>query len=243
MLVPVATAALALAVALAGYVMVKFYGVVFLGLPREELAEAHDAGPLRARGLLWLAGWCVLLGIAAGVRDHRAGSDRTRMLVGATLEEGTQRFELAVPHRDRAGASELQSIAVPARHRSDRAGDFPAGAPVLPRARPRARRLGLRLSAADARMQDSAEGFGQPIKQIFEPFFKIERTQPEPFDARPFYSSKVEDRFWYWAVRAGDQGRRVLSALVGVLQHGRIHCVSDLQLRHAAGAAAGDPVT
>ena len=36
MFVPVATAALALVVALAGYVMVKFYGVVFLGLPREE---------------------------------------------------------------------------------------------------------------------------------------------------------------------------------------------------------------
>ena len=35
MLVPVGTAALALAVALAGYVMVKFYGIVFLGLPRE----------------------------------------------------------------------------------------------------------------------------------------------------------------------------------------------------------------
>ena len=35
MLVPVAAAAVALAAALAGYVMVKFYGVVFLGQPRE----------------------------------------------------------------------------------------------------------------------------------------------------------------------------------------------------------------
>ena len=42
--------ALALAAALAGYVMVKFYGVIFLGRPREaNLAHAHDAGTLRAR--------------------------------------------------------------------------------------------------------------------------------------------------------------------------------------------------
>ena len=30
--------------------MVKFFGVIFLGQPREEkLAQAHDAGPLGAR--------------------------------------------------------------------------------------------------------------------------------------------------------------------------------------------------
>src|SRR6266404_1771270 len=46
MLVPVAAAALVLAVALSAYVMVKFYGVIFLGRPREaNLAYAHDAGP------------------------------------------------------------------------------------------------------------------------------------------------------------------------------------------------------
>ena len=45
MLVPVAAAVVALTAALSGYVMVKFYGVVFLGQPREaKLAEAHDAG-------------------------------------------------------------------------------------------------------------------------------------------------------------------------------------------------------
>ena len=45
MLVPVAAAALVLAVALAAYVMVKFYAIVFLGRPREaNLAYAQDAG-------------------------------------------------------------------------------------------------------------------------------------------------------------------------------------------------------
>ena len=51
MLVPLATAALVLAVALAAYVMVKFYGIVFLGRPREaNLAYAHDAGQLERVG-------------------------------------------------------------------------------------------------------------------------------------------------------------------------------------------------
>ena len=50
MLVPVVAALIALVAALAGYMMVKFFGVIFLGQPREEkLAQAHDAGALGAR--------------------------------------------------------------------------------------------------------------------------------------------------------------------------------------------------
>ena len=50
MLVPVVAALIALVAALAGYMMVKFFGVIFLGRPREEkLAQAHDAGALGAR--------------------------------------------------------------------------------------------------------------------------------------------------------------------------------------------------
>ena len=43
------------------------------------------------------------------------------------------------------------------------------------------------------RMQDTAEGFGQPIRQVFEPFFRIERHLPSPFDARPRYRVIAED--------------------------------------------------
>ena len=63
MLVPLAAAALVLAVALAAYVMVKFYGVIFLGQPREaNLAYAHDAGWLERVALAWFAFGCVVLG-------------------------------------------------------------------------------------------------------------------------------------------------------------------------------------
>jgi hydrogenase-4 component B len=44
MLIPVVAALIALIAALAGYTMVKFFGIIFLGQPREEkLAQAHDA--------------------------------------------------------------------------------------------------------------------------------------------------------------------------------------------------------
>ncbi|MGA8008245.1 MAG: hydrogenase 4 subunit B, partial [Thiomonas sp.] len=64
LLIPLGAAMLALTAALAAYVMVKFYGVIFLGRPREaQLAQAHDAGTLERIGLVWLAAGCILLGL------------------------------------------------------------------------------------------------------------------------------------------------------------------------------------
>jgi formate hydrogenlyase subunit 3/multisubunit Na+/H+ antiporter MnhD subunit len=64
MLVPLAAAALVLSAALAAYVMVKFFGVVFLGRPREEaLSRARDAGAWERLGMLWLVAGCLLLGL------------------------------------------------------------------------------------------------------------------------------------------------------------------------------------
>src|SRR3984893_708440 len=63
MMLPLGAALVALSAALAGYVMVKFFGVIFLGQPREPaLSRAHDAGFLERLGLIWLALGCVLLG-------------------------------------------------------------------------------------------------------------------------------------------------------------------------------------
>ena len=74
----------------------------------------------------------------------------------------------------------------------------------------------------DARMQDTAEGFGQPIRQLFEPFFRMQRRLPSPFDDAPRYQVTVEDRFWYLfyqpVVRWVDAAARV----IGRLQQGRI---------------------
>lgn len=222
MFVPVAAALLALVVALAGYVMVKFYGVVFLGLPREDnLGEAHDAGPRERAGLAWLALWCVLLGLTpvfvVGAIDPIA-----QMLVGATLRNTLKQsgwMFLTALERGHASYAPMVFLLVIAgvvvitflvvrryyHGRIRRSAPWDCGFPVL-----------------SARMQDSAEGFGQPIKQIFEPFFRIERHHPSAFDRAPQYASKLDDHLWYWLYLPLVKLADWLSALVGIVHHGRI---------------------
>ena len=74
----------------------------------------------------------------------------------------------------------------------------------------------------DARMQDSAEGFGQPVRQVFEPFFRIEQRLPAPADAQPAYREVQGDRVWHALYLPIARGIDRVTALVTVLQRGRI---------------------
>jgi len=76
--------------------------------------------------------------------------------------------------------------------------------------------------AQTARMQDTAEGFGQPIRQVFEPFFRMQRTLPTPFDAAPRYRVVVEDHLWYWLYLPLAKATDMLTRVVMLLQRGRI---------------------
>jgi hypothetical protein len=71
-------------------------------------------------------------------------------------------------------------------------------------------------------MQDSAEGFGQPIRQIFEPFFRMQRHLPTAFDTQPSYRVEVEDPLWYWLYLPLVRLVERVSKIVGLLQQGRI---------------------
>jgi len=73
-----------------------------------------------------------------------------------------------------------------------------------------------------ARMQDTAEGFGQPIRQIFEPFYRMRRELPSPFDAAPRYRVEVEDPMWGWIYVRIASAIESISRVVGLLQRGRI---------------------
>ena len=222
MMLPVTAAAVALVAALAGFAMVKFFGIIFLGQPREEsLAHAHDAGTLERIGLLWLAGGCVLLGLLPNVIINLL-DPVTRLLVGNGLgyTANSHGWWLLAPiSEDRASYSAaifFGSIAVLVplvywtvhRYYHGRMKRVPAwdcGYPMQ-----------------TSRMQDTAEGFGQPIRRIFSPFLHRTREHPSPFDAKPRYRSIVEDPFWYWLyvpiVRLVERGTRI----VAYLQQGRI---------------------
>ncbi len=223
MLVPVSSAALVLAAALSAYVMVKFYGVIFLGQCREtRLAQARDAGPWERVGLAWLAAGCVVLGIfpmavilmldhitlpfveyAIGANAGAAGWLLIAPIAPERASYGPLLFLLGV-----VGAVLLTFLLVRKVYhgRMRRSAPWDCGYPEQ-----------------TARMQDTAEGFGQPIKQIFEPFFRIERHLPSPFDSRPEYSASAGDRIWHLCYLPVARLNERVAALIGRLQHGRIH--------------------
>jgi hydrogenase-4 component B len=220
MLVPLAAGALVLAAALAGYVVVKFYGVVFLGRPREpNLAYAHDAGGLERIGLAWLALGCIVLGILP-VQVIAALDAVNATLVGATVgRAGSNWWLLAPVSPDRSSYSPIivLTVIVGAVLLTIRIvrwlyhGRLRKGAPWD---------CGFPLQTP--RMQDTAEGFGQPIRQVFEPFFRIDRTLPSPFDDKPRYRMIAEDHFWYWLYLPLARSAEVIARLVGLIQQGRI---------------------
>jgi len=72
-------------------------------------------------------------------------------------------------------------------------------------------------------MQDTAEGFGQPIRQIFEWFMGVVRKMPTPFDLHPHYHAEVHDRLWNIFYAPIKHANEMIGNQVGKLQHGRIH--------------------
>jgi len=73
-----------------------------------------------------------------------------------------------------------------------------------------------------ARMQDTAEGFGQPIRNVFQSFFAIERELPAPSDRAPRYRIAVSDRVWRMAYEPLGRLVQRLAAAAAFLQQGRI---------------------
>ncbi|HEY2862984.1 MAG TPA: hydrogenase 4 subunit B [Casimicrobiaceae bacterium] len=220
MLVPLAAAALVLVAALGAYVMVKFYGVVFLGRPREaQLAYARDAGHYERVALAWFATGCVALGLFPGTVIGLLDNVNAA-LIGATVgHAGDQWWMLAPINPDRSSYSPLIVLVVIAAvvaltiqivHRTYH-GRIRSGPPWD---------CGFPLQTP--RMQDTAEGFGQPIRQVFEMFFRVERVLPSPFDAAPKYRVTVGDPLWQWLYLPIIRGVEGLAKAAGLIQQGRI---------------------
>ena len=194
MLLPLGAAMVALAAALAGYVMVKFFGVIFLGQPREAtLRHAHDVDGLEKAGLVWLAVGCVLLGLlptqVIGALGHA-----TTQLVGAAPDTASNPWWLLAPLPDRAASYSptiLLAVIV-----AVVGATFLVVRVVYRRPVRRAPPWDCGFARLDPRMQDTAEGFGQPIRHIFNGFFAMERELPSPLDAAPRYRVVVGDRIW-----------------------------------------------
>ncbi|HKR45937.1 MAG TPA: hydrogenase 4 subunit B [Paraburkholderia sp.] len=194
MTVPIVAALVAMSAALAGYTMVKFFGIVFLGQPREaKLARARDANVWERLAFCWFAAAGVLLGLMP-VQFVKVLDPVTRALVGRGVAANNQGLLLFAPvSTARAsympGVFVLFFIACCAlawilvrrfyHGRLRRAAPWSCGFPFT-----------------TARMQDTAEGFGQPIREIFAPLLRVERQLPSPYDTQPVYRVSVIDRTW-----------------------------------------------
>jgi len=221
MLVPVMAALIALIAAFSGFTMVKYFGVVFLGQPRDEkLARAHDAGRWERLGMLWLVVGCVLLGLFPNQVIALMEPVTQRLVGGGLAHTVADSSWLLVPvNIDRASYAPvifllgvvltfgLAFVLVRRLYhgRLRRVPPWDCGHPWQ-----------------TARMQDTAEGFGQPIQQIFDPFFRVTKQQPSAFDDKPIYDVKVEDPLWYWLYLPVARVVEKLSRIVGQLQQGRI---------------------
>jgi len=219
MLVPLGAAALALTVALAAYGMVKFCGVIFLGQPREaSLVNAHDANWLERLGLGWLALGCVLIGVFPQL-VLRIAAAVTRESLGESVNPSSTIWWIAPIAPEQASYSGLILLA----------GIVGVFGIVFVLVRLLAHGRIRRTAAWDcgypwqtSRMQDTAEGFGQPIRHMFGTFFRMERDLPSPDDPSPRYRIHIEDRLWRSIYLPIARAVQWLADLIGVLQSGRL---------------------
>lgn len=220
MLVPLGMAILSLTIALAAYVLVKFYGVIFLGRPRESaLKSAQDAGILERLGLAWLALLCVAFG-----------------LFPAFVLQALDRVNQALLHASIGGRAATWWVLTPLAEERTSYSPLAFGlgiglcvllifALVRRLYHGRVRRVppwDCGFAAQTARMQDTAEGFGQPIRHLFGSFFRIRRRLPAATDSAPEYALELSDRFWTGLYAPIGGAVETLARWIGILQQGRI---------------------
>jgi formate hydrogenlyase subunit 3/multisubunit Na+/H+ antiporter MnhD subunit len=221
-LVPIVAAVLALSGALTGMCFVKVYGVAFLGQHRHSFAEKPSPTSHWERaGMCWLAAACFALGLLPVFMVGRL-NEVSRGLIGAGLpQEALASGWLWLVPTSSAQASYspivfllgiaavfgLTFFAVRQIYhgRLRRAAPWDCGFPEQ-----------------TSRMEDTADGFGQPIRHIFAPVYLIHREIPRPDDPRPVFRQEVEDRHWYWMYLPIARLAEFISAHVGRVQQGRI---------------------
>lgn len=228
-LLPLFAATLALAGALTAMCFVKVYGIAFLGQPREPRhpvrdPDAHhggDGGPMEQFGMAWLAAGCVVLGVfpvamlfvlnriatslvGTGLPPDALGSGWL-WLVPTTAAQASYSpmiFLVVI-----VGVVLLTTLLVHRFYhgRVRRSHPWDCGFPEQ-----------------TARMQDTADAFGQPIRHVFGPIYLMTRGIPGPDDASPRYTLKIEDRHWHWLYLPVARLAEFVSTRMAFLQQGRI---------------------
>jgi hydrogenase-4 component B len=221
-LVPIVAAVLALSGALTGMCFVKVYGVAFLGQHRHALPQKpRDADAWEKAGMLWLALGCVALGLmpvwlvgqldlvsqaltGSGLAPDALNGGWLWLVPTASAQASYSPIIFLLVISVVVGVAYLVVRRV-YHGRLRRADPWDCGFPEQ-----------------TARMEDSADGFGQPIRHIFAPVYLIHREIPRPDDPQPVFRQEVEDRHWHWLYLPVARFTEFLSSHIGKLQQGRI---------------------
>ena len=226
-LLPLFAATLALAGALTAMCFVKVFGIAFLGRAREpahpsQLAHTGDAGDMERYGMAWLAAGCFVLGLFPTsflLILYRVGVSLGGQGLSEQALSGSGWLWLVPTAAEQASYSPLIFLLMIAAvtlltfflvrrfyHGRVRLADpWDCGYPEQ-----------------TSRMQDTADAFGQPIRHVFGPLYRMERTLPGPDDTEPRYTLKIEDRHWYWLYLPVARAAEFISAKIALLQQGRI---------------------
>jgi hydrogenase-4 component B len=226
-LVPLVAAMLALAAALTARCFVKAFGIAFLGQPRSSAAAGDPPrGPIPSGigerlGMAWLACWCVVLGIfpvtVVGLIERVCVAVTGAGLPPQTLDNGVLWLVPATEAHASYGPLVFLfviSVVVMLTYFAVRWG-------FHGRVR-RAPPWDCGYPEQTPRMQDTSDGFGQSIRLIFAPVYRITRRVPKPDDAAPSFQVRVEDKHWYALYLPIVRAIEYLSSKVGLLQQGRI---------------------
>jgi formate hydrogenlyase subunit 3/multisubunit Na+/H+ antiporter MnhD subunit len=221
-LLPLFAATLALAGALTAMCFVKVYGVAFLGRARAQTdLSIKEASTSERLGMAWLTAGCFVLGLFPAAMLLMLNRVSASLTGNGLSDEALESSWLWLVPTAPAQASYSPIIFL-----------LVVLAVVLITIRLVRLFYHGRVRVADpwdcgfpeqtARMQDSAEAFGQPIRHIFGPLFLIKRRLPAPDEPNPEYSIKVEDRHWYGLYLPVARLADYASSQVARLQRGRI---------------------
>ena len=231
-LVPVSAAMLALTGALAAACFVKVYGIAFLGQARSRrIRHAREAGSgmVIAQGLL--AVLCLLLGVLPTPLVSALGHVTLGLTGESLTAAGRQGWLWLTPVSPSVASYSapvifagvaialciwaLVWLALSGRRRST---------PVV-----RSAAWDCGFGPLSSRMQYSATAFSMPLREIFQPVFRIEKhSVREMHEALPTMPTRlelqihVEDICWNWCYRPIERGVNSVARLVARIQTGHL---------------------
>lgn len=208
--------------ALAGFVIVKFFGIAFLGQPREsQLIHAKPATGFERASLIWFALWSLVIGLW----PSPFVSMLQKILYGVSDQftfSWLPIFAIALPQSNTVNGDTfipfllaltlivcLLFIYLLLRKFS-----------IEPIRRNLA--WGCGFNVMTSRMQESAEGFSQPFKQIFAMLIQSKLILPKADDKQPYYSAQISEKIWPIFYKPMVKGVLLIVSITRWIQQGKI---------------------